>query len=152
MVTNTLQKLKIFGSASGPAIIEAVKASGEPPVPPMRALYDQQNVTTNSTAEFWDMCQRRHEYQEAYAAYWRQMDGCSASGRPIDGVILPVAPTTAVRAGEFHYFAYSAIANVLDLPAAVFPVPQGSNAYAGNEDALGRLSEMDNVVNDSCEL
>lgn len=127
-------------------------ASGEPPVPPMRALYDQQNVTSNSTAEFWDMCQRRHDYQEAYAAYWAQMDSCSASGRSIDGVIMPVAPTTAVRAGEFHYFAYSAIANVLDLPAAVFSVPQGDNTTIRTDGGFSQLSEMDKIVNENCEL
>lgn len=45
-------KLKIFGSASGPAIIQAIKASGEPPVSSMLALYDQENVTCSSAADF----------------------------------------------------------------------------------------------------
>lgn len=50
------------------------------------------------------------------------MGGLTRSGRQIDGVIQPIAPSTAVRDGEFHYYGYSAITNVLDYPAAAFPV------------------------------
>jgi len=138
--------LKIFGSAAGPAIVEAIKASGEPPIAQIRTLFDQPNVTSNSTAEFWDLCQRREEYKQAYAAYWAQMGGCSASGRAVDGVVLPVAPTSAARAGEFHYLAYSAIANVLDLPAVAFSVAREGYSDAKAFASPSNLSKMDEVV------
>lgn len=44
------------------------------------------------------------------------------SKRPVDAVILPVAPSAAVEEGLFGYYAYSAIANVLDYTAGSFPV------------------------------
>lgn len=122
---------------------------------PMQALFDQQGVACNSTAEFWDMCQEREDFRQAYARYWAQMDGQTLSGRAVDGVILPVSPTTAVREGEFHYFAYSAIANVLDYPSAVFRVPAAAVAAAegygdGDEDAIA-LTRLDELVQQTCK-
>lgn len=144
-------KLKIFGSAAGPAIISAIEASGEPPVAQMRTLFDQPSVPSSSTAEFWDLCQRREDYRKAYADYWTKMGSCSASGRPVDGVILPVAPTSAARAGEFHYLAYSAIANVLDVPAVAFPVPPRGYSDPIAVASPFRLSDMDEVVHKTCK-
>ena len=145
-------KLKIFGSAAGPAIISAIEASGEPPVSQLRTLFDQPNVVSSSTAEFWDLCQRREDYKRAYADYWTQMNSYSESGRPVDGVILPVAPTSAARAGEFHYLAYSAIANVLDLPAVAFSVALSGDSYSNTPTSLPHLSDMDEVVDRTCKL
>ncbi|KAK3669818.1 hypothetical protein LTR78_010276 [Recurvomyces mirabilis] len=53
------------------------------------------------------------------------MDSQTASGRRVDGIIQPVAPYMAGRQNDDHYYAYSAIANVLDVSAAVFPVCSG---------------------------
>ncbi|RMX92567.1 hypothetical protein D0867_14539 [Hortaea werneckii] len=149
LLTAQSLKLKIFGSASGPAIIQAIKASGEPPVSSMLALYDQQNVTCSSAADFWEMCQRRDDYRHAYANYWAQMDGCTASGRPIDGIIMPVAATSAAREGEFSYLAYSAIANVLDLPAFVFPVWRSGHSPSPGGFRHGDLSPYDCTVSET---
>jgi len=74
------------------------------------------------------------------------MGGCSASGRAVDGVVLPVAPTSAARAGEFHYLAYSAIANVLDLPAVAFSVAREGYSDAKAFASPSNLSKMDEVV------
>ncbi|KAI7288651.1 amidase [Hortaea werneckii] len=142
--------LKIFGSASGPAIIQAIKASGEPPVSSMLALYDQENVTCSSAADFWEMCQKRDDYRQAYANYWAQMDSCTASGRPVDGIIImPVAATSAAREGEFSYLAYSAIANVLDLPAFVFPVWRSGHITSPDGFNHGNLSPNDCAVSET---
>ena len=68
----------------------------------------------------------------------------------MDGVIQPVAATTAVREGEFHYYGYSAVANVLDFPAAAFPVDVDSGQ--SNDSVLqGRsLNAVDNLVRTCC--
>ena len=119
----------------------------------MRTLFDQPNVINSSTAEFWDLCQRREDYKRAYADYWTKMNNCSISGRPVDGVILPVAPTSAVRAGEFYYLAYSAIANVLDLAAVAFSVALSGDGYSYTvASPPTHLSEMDEVVDRTCKV
>lgn len=117
----------------------------------MLALYDQQNVTCSSAADFWEMCQRRDDYRHAYADYWAQMDSCTASGRPIDGIIMPVAATSAAREGEFSYLAYSAIANVLDLPAFVFPVWQSGHRTSPDGVSHENLSPEACAVSETCK-
>lgn len=80
------------------------------------------------------------------------MGGCSASGRAVDGVVLPVAPTSAARPGDFHYLAYSAIANVLDLPAVAFSVAREGYSDAKAVASPFNLSKMDEVVKGTCKL
>ena len=143
-------KFSIFGSTSGKSIREAMEASGEPPIKQIKAWYEQGDVDGLSTTEFWDLCHSRNEYRKKFADYWREASNRTRSGRVVDGVIQPVAATTAVREGEFHYHGYSAVANVLDLPAAVFPVEVGSGQ---DEDSLPQgqtLNDVDEVVRSCC--
>lgn len=70
----------------------------------LKAWYDQKDVESISTEDFWGLCRVLHEYRVQYAKYWTSTSGETRSGRRIDGVILPVAPSTAMREGEFRYF------------------------------------------------
>jgi amidase len=99
---NELQ-FQIFGSTAGQEIRRAIDASGEPPMQQMRAWYDTQ-AKPSSSDEFWDLCQRRHQYREEYHRYWMNSRKRSASKRLVDGVILPVAPSAAAEEGLFSYY------------------------------------------------
>lgn len=82
------------------------------------------------------------------------MDDQTISGRRIDGVIQPVAPYVAGHQNDFQYYAYSAIANVLDISAATFPVSSGfslSEMAAEKESNGPVLGEEDEKVQNSCE-
>ncbi|GAB7349395.1 hypothetical protein MBLNU459_g8517t1 [Dothideomycetes sp. NU459] len=105
----TQNLFKIFGSTAGKAIRDAIDASGEPAVPQLKAWYGQDGVEPMSTEEFWGLCKSLHDFRI----------------QPIDGVILPVTPSTAVREGHFHYFGYSAVVNALDFVSCTFPVTLG---------------------------
>lgn len=72
------------------------------------------------------------------------------SGRAVDAVIQPVAATSAVREGEFHYYGYSAVANVLDYPAAVFPVTATDEQLDGPPQTQA-LSAVDEMVRNCCK-
>jgi amidase len=127
-------------------------ASGEPPVAQLKDWYEQGDVPANSTADFWDLCAQRDEYRAQYAKYWASTGDLSRTGRVPDGIILPVAPTTAVRSGDFQYYGYSAIANVLDLPSGAIPVTFGhqelDDVKATTEAAS---SDLDAKVRGTCE-
>ncbi|GAB7349396.1 hypothetical protein MBLNU459_g8517t2 [Dothideomycetes sp. NU459] len=121
----TQNLFKIFGSTAGKAIRDAIDASGEPAVPQLKAWYGQDGVEPMSTEEFWGLCKSLHDFRIQYARYWKSASSQTSSGRPIDGVILPVTPSTAVREGHFHYFGYSAVVNALDFVSCTFPVTLG---------------------------
>ncbi|KAK5172025.1 uncharacterized protein LTR77_003662 [Saxophila tyrrhenica] len=141
---------QIFGSTSAREAREAINASGEPPIAQLKEWYEQGDVPPNSSADFWNLCDQRDRYRAQYSAYWASTGDKTLSGRVPDGIILPVAPTTAVRSGEFHYYGYSAIANVLDLPSGTIPVsgihqlpdePQDRGQFNRNElDARIQMS------------
>ena len=119
----------------------AIDASGEPPLPQLLRWYRDSDTQAAPSSEFWDLCRRRDEYRTAYNEYWTSTQGKSAYERPVDGVILPVAPSAATEEGLFSYYgtcgigasvynistdseviAYSGIVNVLDYTSGSFPV------------------------------
>ncbi|KAH6666655.1 amidase signature domain-containing protein [Halenospora varia] len=113
---------EILGSTAGQEIRRAIDASGEPPMDQMRSWYDNTETEPSSTADFWNLCQRRQQYREAYHAYWMSSRERSAQKQVVDGIIMPVAPSAAVEEGSFTYYAYSGIVNFLDYTAVSFPV------------------------------
>lgn len=141
---------EIFGSTSAREAREAIDSSGEPPIPQIADWYHNQDIEPNSTADFWELCHQRNEYCARYKAYWNET--VANSGRVPDGVILPVAATLAVRPGEFQYYGYSAIANVLDYPSGVFPVCIGDSNLDRLTDQPEILSDLDAQVRSTCTL
>lgn len=142
---------KILGSTSAIKAREALDASGEPPIPQIADWYKSEDIEPNTTVDFCRLCEQLFQYRAQYKSYWNSVGEITKSGRIPDGIIMPVAPTLAVRHGEFRYYGYSAIANVLDYPSGVFPVTFGdSELDVANKD-LEILSSMDQEVRGTCE-
>lgn len=104
--------------------------------------------------------------------YWNSTRDKTESKRPVDGVILPVAPSAAVEEGLFSYFgqfssrrptfprvfdykwrvtAYSAIANMLDYTAGSFPVTFASRSLDIKQSEYEPHNLTDRAVWQSCE-
>ncbi|THX94769.1 amidase [Aureobasidium pullulans] len=130
--TATETLFKIFGSTSGKCIREAIDASGEPPVDQLKEWYNQADTGSLPTEEFWKLCEEMQIYKRSYMEYWLSASAETVSGRPIDGVILPVSPNAATREGTDRYFGYTAVANALDLPSCTFPVTGRGSVLDGD--------------------
>ena len=141
---------RIFGSTSAIEARRALDASGEPPLPQLADWYQNLNMEPNTTSEFWELCAQLRAYRTQYRAYWNRVGESTRSGRVPDGVILPVVPSLAVRPGEFHYYGYAAIANVLDYPSGVFPVTFGDSKLDVMPTGVQPLSDVDEKVKKSC--
>jgi hypothetical protein len=63
-----------------------------------------ESTESSSAVEFWELCRRRDEFRKEYMKYWNSTRDKTESKRPVDGVILPVAPSAAVEEGLFSYF------------------------------------------------
>lgn len=92
---------KIFGSTCIEEARRAIDASGEPPVALIKSWYDQQDMEASSTTDFWKLCAKLSKYVASYASYLASAGDKTVSGHAIDGIILPVTPSTAVLPGEF---------------------------------------------------
>ena len=64
----------------------------------------------------------KREYQKEYMEYWNSTEGLTGTGRPVDALIMPVAPFSAPRPTHYTYYGYSTIFNVLDYTSCTFPV------------------------------
>ncbi|KAG5730776.1 hypothetical protein E4T56_gene3505 [Termitomyces sp. T112] len=65
---------------------------------------------------------KRGDVQQAYLEHWLATAGETGTGRPVDAIIAPVAPFTAVPHGKYTYTGYIVAWNVLDFPALLVPV------------------------------
>lgn len=97
-------QFQILGCTAGREVRKAIDASGEPPVHQLRGWYDNDDVESSFSAEFWDLCDRRDHYRAQYHRYWSSTRDTNSLKRQVDGVIMPVAPSAAVEDGLFKYY------------------------------------------------
>ena len=98
------EQLQILGCTAGREVREAIDASGEPPIHQLRSWYDNDDVEPSSSVEFWNLCNERERYRAEYYRYWSSTRNRTGVKRPVDGVIMPVAPSAAVEEGKFEYY------------------------------------------------
>ncbi|KAI5210781.1 amidase [Aureobasidium subglaciale] len=113
---------QLFGSTSAKCIRDAIDASGEPPVDQLKEWYHQTDSGSLPTEDFWKLCEELQGYKRSYMKYWLAMGAKTASGRAVDGVIMPVSPHATTQEGTDRYFGYTAVANALDHTSCTFPV------------------------------
>jgi amidase len=100
----------------------AFALSGEDPAAQLSAHFGPAPVAEYTASRVAAVNVRKREYQRAYLEYWNGTAALTGTGRPVDGVIAPVAPYPAARPGGSTTYAYTTIFNVLDYTAATFPV------------------------------
>ncbi|KAI2792203.1 putative amidase [Penicillium oxalicum] len=98
----------------GGALTRKVLAeSGEPARPLTEWALSYSRATPLSHPEAWTLQHERDTYRDEYQAMLKL--------RKIDFILGPVYPAAAAVMGESQYWNYTAIWNMTDMPAAVFP-------------------------------
>ncbi|KAJ5895312.1 hypothetical protein N7495_007003 [Penicillium taxi] len=87
--------------------------SGEPACPLSEWAFSYGSETPLSHFDVWKLQYARDTYRDDYHAVLKN--------RAVDFIISPAYPGVAAVMGESQYWNYTAIWNVLDLPAVVFP-------------------------------
>ncbi|OJJ33190.1 hypothetical protein ASPWEDRAFT_115060 [Aspergillus wentii DTO 134E9] len=90
-----------------------INQSGEPILPLTEWIFNQGRPTSLSVAETWDLVTKREVYRAEHHELMKS--------RGVDFILSPAFNGTAAVMGESHYWNYTAIWNILDLPSAVFP-------------------------------
>jgi amidase len=65
---------------------------------------------------------QKEDFENKYHDYWNSTSDKTGTAHPVDGVILPVAPTAAVINDKYMYYGYTNVANLLDYTCVSFPV------------------------------
>ena len=90
-----------------------LRESGEPALALTDWALSYGRPTPLTHPEAWELQYERDVYRDEYNALLKS--------RGVDFIISPTYPAAAAVLGESHYWNYTAIWNVLDLPSAVFP-------------------------------
>ncbi|CAF1089522.1 unnamed protein product [Adineta steineri] len=83
-------------------------------------IFNQPNVKKRNWTEMNGLISERETYRTQYAKIWNEREkslNCS-----IDCLLTPVGPSAAPQHGTAKWWGYTSIWNLLDYPAAVFPV------------------------------
>ena len=99
---------------------ERALMADEPVLPLTDWILHQPHVKKRNWTEMNALISARENYRQRYARLWREREvsmKCS-----IDCLLTPVGPSAAPRHGTAKWWGYTSIWNLLDYPAAVFPV------------------------------
>ncbi|KAJ5675727.1 hypothetical protein N7462_008624 [Penicillium macrosclerotiorum] len=92
---------------------QMLRESGEPARPLTEWAFSYGPTTPLTHPEAWRLQYERDVYRDEYQELLKR--------RGVDFIISPANPAVAAVMGESHYWNYTAIWNVLDLPSVVFP-------------------------------
>ena len=108
----------------GEDIRRDVEAAGEPFLPHVKKLVESGSPI--SVYEYWQLNKRKKATQAAYNKMWNATR--SASGRPVDVLLVPTMPHTAIPHRTLRYPGYTKLFNFLDYTALSFPAGRVSKA------------------------
>ncbi|KAH8651267.1 amidase signature domain-containing protein [Xylariales sp. PMI_506] len=111
-----------YAADGGEDIRRAVDAGGEPFVPQIKAFVDRGRPI--SVYQYWQVNKKKIATQQAYHDMWDNVR--SPSGRPVDVLLVPTMPHTAVPHGSCRWTGYTKVFNFLDYTALTFPAGKAS--------------------------
>ncbi|GJE89672.1 amidase [Phanerochaete sordida] len=96
----------------------------DPPVPQTEWMLGQvpNGGAPFSVAEIFRLNLAREAFRTKILQHWKATEARTRTGRPVDAVLSPVAPTLAPPHDTTRWWGYTSYWNLLDYSAAVFPV------------------------------
>ncbi|KAH6679889.1 amidase signature domain-containing protein [Plectosphaerella plurivora] len=105
----------------GEEALGLLKDGGEPVLPLTKfIIHEQPTVKNHTQKELWELTTRRDAYRASYARAWTNT-GSSAEDE-VDVIVGPASFGAATPHDQSRYWGYTSHWNLLDYPAAVFPV------------------------------
>ncbi|CAF1200860.1 unnamed protein product [Rotaria sp. Silwood1] len=97
-----------------------MKEVNEQPLPLTEWILNQPQVKNRDWIEMNELIVQRENYRQRYAHIWNEREASLNSS--IDCLLTPVGPSAAPQHGTAKWWGYTSTWNLLDYPAAVFPV------------------------------
>lgn len=93
----------------------------------------------------------KRTYQKEYMEYWNNSKCITRTGRPVDAVISPVAPTPPPPPGTYKYYGYTTFVNLLDYSSCTVPVTTVDPGIDVKDENYKPHSEFDKSVAETCQ-
>ena len=132
----------------GKDVHEAFGLSGEPMSRQISMSYGEKPGEESTASQVAANNVVKREFQKEYMDYWNSTASLTGTGRPVDGVICPLAPYPAARPEKYQYYGWSAFVNGLNYTAVVVPVTVADKNVDKYPDGYKAISDTDQVVVD----
>ncbi|KAH8655411.1 amidase signature domain-containing protein [Xylariales sp. PMI_506] len=111
----------LYWPDGGKEVLGLIEESGEPVLPLTEFIIREQPTVKELTQhELWKLCVEREQYRAMYAKAWSKT-GKDESDE-VDVILCPPSFGAATPHDQSRYWGYTSQWNLLDYPAAVFPV------------------------------
>ena len=147
----------LYFTDGGKADAKVIEESGEPWCPLTDWIINKNDCVKNLTREeleYW--LEEREEYRIEYNEAWNRTGQWNPElGRfenCIDALICPVGPSVATRHNTAKYWIYTAVWNLLDWPALVFPAGRADSSVDTKAERADFMSDLDKENWALCKL
>ncbi|KAG8712959.1 hypothetical protein FRC11_013706 [Ceratobasidium sp. 423] len=138
---------KMYVPDGGEKMRSTLAESGEPAIVNIARILARAEKTGGCTlAQSWETNVQRDGFRARALKHWNKTALRSKSGRPVDAILCPAAATLACPPGTMRWGGYTMYWNLLDLPAAVFPVGELFDARAWRPETRSTVIQPRNPV------
>ena len=137
---------KTWAYDGGKDVHEAFGLSGETPAPQVAMSYGKEPIGEQPASHIASINVQQRRSKKEYLDYWNSTAEASGIGRPVDGVIAPLAPFPAARPEGYKYYGFSAWVNGLDLTSVVVPVTLADKNVDKYPQDYKPISDADKIV------
>lgn len=138
---------KLYLLDGGAEFHETILAGGEWEVRQTKWMLDHARGRKPYTPhEIFHLNAEREAFRTNALAHWNSTKNRTATGRPVDVILCPVAPTLAPPHDTTSWWGYSSHWNLLDLPAVVFPIGQYSASAETPSDPLPPRNDVETFI------
>lgn len=135
---------RLFTVDGGRTIRNQIEAGNEPWPKPLETFSNLKEV---GTYDLWQLQRERNQIWKEWLDQWNAAEG-------LDGLLMATAPYIAARHLNYKHIGYTALFNLLDYSAAVFPsgVVADKDIDVKRTDDLPELNPLDKATRDDCKL
>ncbi|UNI18404.1 Amidase [Purpureocillium takamizusanense] len=113
---------KLYFQTGAKEVREIIASSGEPVLPNFTWYLNTFNIKALTVPELFQLNVTQAAYKVQFAQAWANTKAITGSGRPIDGLLCPCAPSAGFSHDFPVWWGYYSIWNLLDYPSVIMPL------------------------------
>lgn len=138
----------IFLADGGQEIVNECRKSGEPVRKEISMIKDGKASDQISVSLHWEQARLKYEYQQLFDQHWLNTKLKTSTGKPIDGLILPLQTLSSFRPGDLEKVKvnFTTAFNVLDYPVVATPITRADQKIDKIEKLYVPKNEDDRIL------
>lgn len=138
----------IFAADGGQEIVNECKKSGEPVRKEISMIKDGKASDQINVSQHWEQARSKYEYQQIFDQHWLSTKLETSTGRPIDGLILPLQTLSSFRPGDLDKVKvnFTTAFNVLDYPVVATPITRTDQKIDKVEELYVPKNDDDKIL------